>query len=112
MSDLDSGSKGCANVAGGPSMGKSTGSGGGGGLEALATSEREQDDNYKRVVGYFSERNRLIECKDRIQWITQVRYGNRWRNGGFFRSKAGLKLYCKDHPIIDALPDWFPCDAR
>ena len=31
-----------------------------------------------RVVVRLSDNCRVIECRDDIQWIIQVRYGNRW----------------------------------
>ena len=43
-----------------------------------------------RVVVRLSDNCRVIECRDDIQWIIQVRYGNRWRNVSYHLNRDVL----------------------
>ena len=56
---------------------------------------REKDDLYPFIslqwVDYSDTPMRIIECKDRIQWIVQRRTGGEWRSEGFCRTRAGLE---------------------
>ena len=51
---------------------------------------REQDEAYPRVIARFDARSRVIECKDRLQWIVQRLVGSRWRGVSFHRDRAAL----------------------
>lgn len=78
----------------------------------------ETAENYPYVAlrWDFSETNgtpkatRIIECRNRIQWIIQHKTGGRWRNANFCRSQAGLerRLPGKVEDIRAAFPGMFP----
>jgi hypothetical protein len=80
--------------------------------------ELESYDEYFRVITRLDEKTRVVECKDRIQWIVQrlkVSSGGQrvWAGVSFCRSKEAL-LRCVrewvpgEHRALAALPDWFP----
>lgn len=52
------------------------------------TSLQETADNYARVVTYFGDGLRVIECRDQIRWIIQRR-----KRGGAERPWRGVH-YC------------------
>ena len=59
---------------------------------APATSHRESDDTYP-VVAQISDRVRVINCRDDIQWIVQKRVNkstHSWRGKSFCRTRAAL----------------------
>jgi hypothetical protein len=74
-------------------------------------SNRERDNDYEAVVAKWRN-ERLIECKDRIQWIWQIYWGGRWRSEKYFRSRQGILHRVKPDAAalaaISALPDMFP----
>jgi hypothetical protein len=51
---------------------------------------REEADDYPHRVVRLSANRRVIECRDRIQWIVQTRSGGRWRGVSFCRTRAAL----------------------
>jgi hypothetical protein len=55
----------------------------------------EHEDHYPHVVVRWeysdSVATRIIECKNRIQWIIQHRKGGRWRSQSFCTTRAGLE---------------------
>jgi hypothetical protein len=64
----------------------------------------ECHDNYPAVV-YLSDKARVIECRDRIQWIVQRRRSvcpDSWRGISFCRTKEAL-LRCADCADLGAL---------
>ena len=63
-----------------------------GGLTAPST--RARDDTYQHVI-YSEASARVIECKDRIQWLIQTRppkslRTDAWRGVSYHRSKNNL----------------------
>lgn len=88
-------------------------------------SRRESDNDYVGVVARLNTRWRVIECKDRIQWILQAakrrRDGSVWESRSFLRSREGLLRAVRDLAgpvdadalaILHALPARFPEGAR
>lgn len=85
------------------------------------TSNREEADNYDRVVAVLDENWRIIECRGEIQWILQRRSGNRngqprWAPKKFHRNKRSLiRTVYSIVGVVDptilailfSLPDWF-----
>jgi hypothetical protein len=77
-------------------------------------------DDYPAVVIYLSDKRRVIECRDGLQWIVQRRRSvcpNSWRGVSYCRRKEGL-LGCagsadaRAMERLHALPDRFPEDVR
>ena len=70
-------------------------------------SHREREDGYIATVVQFSERWRLIHCKDQMQWIIQKKESSRrgdWR---------GLKyLTCKDSVLKASVRLGLLCDPE
>jgi hypothetical protein len=78
----------------------------------------ESDDSYPRVVAILNGQWRVIECRDRVQWILQ--YRNRansvakhaWRGRSYCRTRFSLIRCCNENPAarmtLERLPDWFP----
>jgi len=66
-----------------PASNKSTSS-------APPVSHRERDDDYRDVVCRLDANRRVINCKDDIQWIEQIRQGGQWRGHSFFRHRSVL----------------------
>jgi hypothetical protein len=54
---------------------------------------RESDDAYPVLV-HISDKLRVIECRDGIQWILQTRSDNRWRDLGYHRDRDVLIERC------------------
>jgi hypothetical protein len=54
---------------------------------------RESDDAYPVLV-QISDKLRVIECRDGIQWILQTRSSNRWRDLGYHRDRDVLIERC------------------
>ena len=54
---------------------------------------REEADDYP-VIARVGNRHRVIECRDRIQWIVQRLIGKRWRGISFHRDRAALIRRC------------------
>lgn len=50
---------------------------------------REEDDAYP-VIARIGNRHRVVECRDRIQWIVQRLIGSRWRGVSFHRDRDVL----------------------
>lgn len=79
----------------------------------------ETADNYVRVLVRLDQNWRVIECKDRIQWILQrrdaVRSGQtRWKGVRYFRTRKALirasralcgPLCLNEAAVLIALPD-------
>jgi hypothetical protein len=57
----------------------------------------EGADDYPRIVAHLNARWRVIECRDRIQWILQCRegpetaVGARWASRSYFRTSEALR---------------------
>jgi hypothetical protein len=61
----------------------------------LATRHlREYEDTYPRVIARLDSKTRIVECRDRVQWIVQKRSGNRWRGVSFHRDRDVLIERC------------------
>lgn len=88
-------------------------------------SHRESDDGYASVVAVLNARWRVIECKDRIQWILQFAKSRRdtrvWEGRSFVRSREGLFRVVSHHAgpvspdalaILQFLPARFPEGPR
>lgn len=65
----------------------------------------EEADDYPFVVAVLNAQWRLIECRDRIQWILQKRGGSnngkpRWRSRKWCRSKVGLMRSLRDERVV------------
>ena len=75
--------------------------------------KKEQSQNYPFVITYFSNRYRLIECRDRIQWILQRRDKNvpRWRGIYYFLNTQSMsrifRQFDLDDWVVDQLPECF-----
>jgi hypothetical protein len=71
----------------------------------------ESEDRYPAVT-YLDARHRVIECRDAIQWIVQVREGKRWvgtsycRNRDVLIERSGAKGDAL--AILRALPEMHP----
>jgi hypothetical protein len=82
----------------------------------LPVRRAECHDMYLRVVAQLSDKVRVVECRDRIQWIVQRRRSvcpNSWRGYAFCRTKeALLRRAGSGDPgamaWLHALPECFP----
>ena len=84
------------------------------------SSHRERDNDYRAVVARLNGSWRVIECKDRIQWILQCADGKRhgqtrWTGRSYCRTRQVLIRDSRTHAgeidaialaILEALPDW------
>lgn len=82
----------------------------------------EQSDSYPRIVARLNAQWRVVSCRDGVQWILQIRCGQRdglprWKNRYFFRTREGLARgsyeYARDVGgdaliILLRLPECFP----
>jgi hypothetical protein len=85
-----------------------------------AFSLGESDENYCRVVTKLNPSWRVIECRDRVQWILQRRIRPEtvvratFRNRGYFRTREVLTRSIKalkiDPATLNGLPDWLEGD--
>lgn len=73
-------------------------------------SNREASDDYNRVVAVLNENWRIIECRDRIQWILQHRGSpeksrkDDWRGRSYCGTAKVLQQRAYQHAgRIDAL---------
>lgn len=82
------------------------------------TSHQESSDDYSRIVVMLDPRWRVIECRDRIQWIIQRREKSRdkghWRGVRYCTTRKALKrdagalispLSPSAVAVLDALPE-------
>lgn len=85
--------------------------------EALASSRKEQDNNYRAVVIQFNDEWRLIECRSGIQWILQyskkTRFKTQWHGRSYHRTSESLKrvihsLKVEISPIAQSILDQLP----
>ena len=74
----------------------------------------EEADSYPAVIAILNDRWRVIECRDRMQWILQQRKGQRdgqavWRGRRFHRDREALvgsiRELCGTEARLDGLPD-------
>jgi hypothetical protein len=71
------------------------------------STRRESDDGYRFVIARLSDRWRVIECRDGIQWIIQhidgKRHGEtRWTGFRYLRTRDRLIASCRRSvPEID-----------
>src|SRR4051794_11361951 len=57
--------------------------------ETFAASNRnESDEGYSRLVAALNDKWRVIECRDRIQWILQSRDTAKSKNTGAWRGRS------------------------
>lgn len=74
---------------------------------------QEHHDLYRHVCLSWNNDDgtatRIIECKNRIQWIVQHHKGGRWRSKSFCRTRQCLQrlLWSKASEIREALPPSF-----
>lgn len=77
----------------------------------------EEADNYPAVVARLNDRWRVIECRDRMQWILQMRKGQRdgqsvWRGRRFHRDRealvASISGLCRIEAKLAGLPERHP----
>jgi hypothetical protein len=71
----------------------------------------ESSEQYSRIVVILDAKTRVIECRDGVQWIIQQKTGggrDPWRGMSFCRTKEALVRLAGPHPVLLALPDWFP----
>jgi hypothetical protein len=86
------------------------------------SSNREEANDYRRVVVILNSGWRIIACRDGIQWILQRRSGERhgqprWVSKKYNRNKrsaeatTSIGLAGEVDPaareVLDGLPDWF-----
>lgn len=85
-----------------------------------AVSNREEADDYRRVVVVLNSDWRIIECRDGIQWILQRRSGERrgqprWASRKYNRNKEALirnvhalagEIDPAVREVLDMLPGW------
>jgi len=93
---------------------------------ASSTALNESHDDYPRVVANLNERWRVVECRDRVQWVLQWRSGgpetcrsDTWKGRGYFRTSEVLKRSIREERlsvdpaaeiVLAALPDWLEGD--
>jgi hypothetical protein len=73
---------------------------------------REENDGYVGEVVRITDRVRVINCKDDIQWIVQRRKGEQWQSVSFCRTRDGLIRFARhqitptgEWPYREAPPD-------
>jgi hypothetical protein len=66
---------------------------------ARHVSGRPQGEENHRypVIAQLNDRWWVITCKNSIQWILQTRRGSSWRSRFFFRTRAGLLAFAREH---------------
>ena len=75
--------------------------------------KKEQSQDYPFVITYLSNRYRLIECRDHIQWILQRRDKNvpRWRGIYYFLNTQSMsrifRQFDLDNGVVGQLPERF-----
>ena len=75
--------------------------------------KKEQSQDYPFVITYLSNRYRLIECRDHIQWILQRRDKNapHWRGMCYFLNTQSMhRIFSQfdlDDGVVDQLPERF-----
>ena len=75
--------------------------------------KKEQSQDYPFVITYLSNRYRLIECRDHIQWILQRRDNNvpRWIGIYYFLNTQSLsrifRQFGLDDRVVSQLPERF-----
>jgi hypothetical protein len=75
----------------------------------IARGSRRISERHRRLNDDW----RIIDCKDSIQWLLQVRRGGRWRGRSYCTTREGLRLYIRERAgevdpaaqaVIAALP--------
>ena len=75
--------------------------------------KKEQSQDYPFVITYLSNRYRLVECRDHIQWILQRRDKNvpRWRGIYYFLNTQSMsrifRQFGLDDGVVGQLPERF-----
>ena len=60
----------------------------------------ESYDDYPRIVARLNDRWRIIECRDRVQWILQKRTAEaRWTGRSYCRTAEALRRCCREERI-------------
>jgi hypothetical protein len=84
-------------------------------LLALSLPSRgpEEADSYPAVIARLNDRWRVIECRDGMQWILQLRKGQRagqaiWRARRFHRDRTALLASMRELCGLEAALDWLP----
>ena len=72
--------------------------------------KKEQSQDYPFVITYLSNRYRLIECRDHIQWILQRRDKNvpRWRGIYYFLNTHSMSRIFRQFDLEDGVVDQLP----
>lgn len=76
----------------------------------------ETSEHYPHVIlrwrahGEDDHATRVVECRNRLQWIIQRHISGRWRSEHFCTSRQGLLRHLprQFHEITAALPERFP----
>jgi hypothetical protein len=64
-------------------------------VRASGARLKEVEDAYPHVV-IRDGKDRIIECRDHIQWIIQRREGSRWTSRSYCRWRVTLLRLCRD----------------
>lgn len=73
----------------------------------------EKSNNYQNIIEILSPNYRIIECRNRYQWILQRKSddADRWRNRSYFLTKSALISECLRLDLqvasLDCLPERF-----
>jgi hypothetical protein len=76
-------------------------------MKHATISTRESADDYHKVIAQLSDRWRVIECADGIQWILQHRGSpekprrDDWRGRSYCRDREALRRCGREHAGID-----------
>ena len=65
--------------------------------KTVTPSHRERDDNYAEIIARLAPGWRVINCRQKCQWILQRREGHHrgsWRGIKYFRSRRALIDVC------------------
>ena len=73
------------------------------GIPASLISHRETDSNYPVLV-QVSDKVRVINCKDNLQWIVQRKQGQQWQGVSFCRTREVLIRDARRRFAPDNLP--------
>jgi len=59
-------------------------------VRSPGASKRERDHDYRAVIVCLGDKDRVIDCKDSIQWIIQRLRGDQWHGFSFHRNRDVL----------------------
>jgi hypothetical protein len=72
-------------------------------MKHATLSTRESADDYHKVIARLSDRWRVIECRDGVQWILQYRFRSEkadkapWVGRSYCRSRNTLLRCIREH---------------